>query len=153
MTAATVIQLLNSPDPQVRRWTCDILGNLAQYPATSISMAVVQAIPRQILEALLRGQDEDVVNSALYALNAITQCNKNAQAGLLPDLCPPSVQWLTPNVQYATRYIKSMLNHRKRKPVDVKVEVHVTVEVHRVVNNGWPCQNSRTTTKMGYTYY
>ncbi|KAJ7677104.1 armadillo-type protein [Mycena polygramma] len=128
ITAATVIQLLNSPDPQVRRWTCDMLGNLVQHSATS--MAVVQAIPRQTLEALLRGQDEDVVSSALYALNAITQCNKNAQAVLsrpiLAERGSTSVQWLNPDVQQATRYINSIVNPPKLKPVDV--------EVHRVVN-------------------
>lgn len=47
-----VAELLESPSKQIRRWTCHVLGNLADDHATAVS--VISVAPCVQLVALLR---------------------------------------------------------------------------------------------------
>ncbi|KAJ7479255.1 armadillo-type protein [Mycena latifolia] len=74
----SVGELLNSPDPLVRRWTCQTLGKLAHYEFTTT--AILRINPCLQLVPLLRDENLAVAESAAYALFWIAKSPEGAQA-------------------------------------------------------------------------
>ncbi|KAJ7438011.1 armadillo-type protein [Mycena galericulata] len=69
-----VPNLLASPDPEVRRWTCWMVGRLAYHESTA--PAILRDISCIALVSLLRRGDE----AAIYALSRISHWPDGAQA-------------------------------------------------------------------------
>ncbi|KAJ7479230.1 armadillo-type protein [Mycena latifolia] len=73
---------LNSTYREVRKWTCVLLGALAQH--TSISYAILNAkVPMELVFMLRHDEEQnEVIEAAAYALCVIASSPKGAQAAL-----------------------------------------------------------------------
>ncbi|KAF7350424.1 Armadillo repeat-containing protein 3 [Mycena venus] len=72
-----VLALLKSPSPEIRKWTCELVGNLAWHE--SIRAAVLALKPFKTLVSLLSDEDSEVVRLAVYALSQIARSLDGAQ--------------------------------------------------------------------------
>ncbi|KAF7350420.1 hypothetical protein MVEN_01347000 [Mycena venus] len=73
-----VSTLLESPSPQIRKWSCLLVRSLSSHGST---LAAVLALrPEKQLMTLLRDEDFRVVNGAVHALSQIAQSLDGAQA-------------------------------------------------------------------------
>ncbi|KAJ6613746.1 armadillo-type protein [Mycena sp. CBHHK59/15] len=123
-----VFQLLDSPDRDVVKSTCWMLGNIASRQA--LSAAVVQLYPCARLVSLLEHRDSNVQSFAMYALACISEMsdqgvNAVAEAKALDsDLWPPScvVSWFSP-----------------RRPVAAALLFVVAYEALEVAALQWAC--------------
>ncbi|KAJ7926258.1 armadillo-type protein [Mycena leptocephala] len=69
-------ELLDSPDPHLRRWTCQMLGHLARHKSTAVAVLVSE--PSVRLVSLLSDEDE-VIEASIYALCGITRWQEGAE--------------------------------------------------------------------------
>ncbi|KAJ7086559.1 armadillo-type protein [Mycena epipterygia] len=66
-----VCELLQSPIPKIRSWTCEMLGNLALH--VSVVDAILALKPCEQLATLLQDANSDVRESAVFALASISK--------------------------------------------------------------------------------
>ncbi|KAJ7877483.1 armadillo-type protein, partial [Mycena leptocephala] len=87
-TLVTTYELIESPNSQVRRSMCELLGNLAHHRSTAV--AVMGVNPSATLVSFLGGKDDDIIESAVYALYELTLWPDSARvvvsAGILDFL-------------------------------------------------------------------
>ncbi|KAJ7707336.1 armadillo-type protein [Mycena rosella] len=79
-----VAGLLQSPTPEVREWTCELLGELARHESTEVAILSIDPCPR--LVSLLRDENLEVVDAATYVLCRITQWPDGSQAAVEANL-------------------------------------------------------------------
>ncbi|KAJ7051423.1 armadillo-type protein [Mycena amicta] len=72
-----VMELLQAPASEVRKWTCWTVGNIAAHNSTS--MAVLEVNPCPQLVSLLQDQPIEVTEAAMFALSRIVFWQKGAQ--------------------------------------------------------------------------
>ncbi|KAJ6523396.1 armadillo-type protein [Mycena vulgaris] len=70
--------LLQLPEPRVREWTANMLGQLVGHETASA--AVLGMNPCHQLASLLRDENRDVIESAAYALYRIAKSSQGAQS-------------------------------------------------------------------------
>ncbi|KAJ7057361.1 armadillo-type protein [Mycena amicta] len=75
-----VMELLQHPASEVRRWTCWTVGSIAVTNSTSIAQVVLELNPCSQLVSLLRDQPVDVIEAAMYALSCIVSWQEGAVA-------------------------------------------------------------------------
>ncbi|KAJ7826840.1 armadillo-type protein [Mycena leptocephala] len=75
-----VTELLQSPQSEVRKWTCWTVGRFAKHESTA--MAVLGLKPCPQLVGLLRDQPVEVIEATMYALYEISSWSDGAQAAL-----------------------------------------------------------------------
>ncbi|KAF7356894.1 hypothetical protein MVEN_01025200 [Mycena venus] len=73
-----IVQMLGSPDPRPRSWSCSLLGRLASHESTA--PAILELKPCVQLTAFLHDDNLDVVREAMYALAQIARRIEGAQA-------------------------------------------------------------------------
>ncbi|KAF7356890.1 hypothetical protein MVEN_01024800 [Mycena venus] len=73
-----IVQMLWSPDPGPRSWSCSLLGRLASHESTA--PAILELTPCVQLTAFLHDKNSDVVREAMYALAQIARRTEGAQA-------------------------------------------------------------------------
>ncbi|KAJ6563032.1 armadillo-type protein [Mycena vulgaris] len=94
-------ELVQSPHTQVRKWTCQMIGNLARHDVTA--MHVSGRGPCGQLVSLLRDSSVDIVGSACRALAIITGRSDGLQAAVDVKLLvyvPGLLEW--PNAEIRT---------------------------------------------------
>ncbi|KAF8202692.1 armadillo-type protein [Mycena galopus ATCC 62051] len=72
-----VSEALLSPDAEVLKWTCEMLGNLVLLKCTSVAELSTELVAR--ITVLLGRKLDDVCQSALRLLWIISQCHHGAQ--------------------------------------------------------------------------
>ncbi|KAJ7895721.1 armadillo-type protein [Mycena leptocephala] len=75
-----VAELLQSPEAEVRKWTCWTVGSFARHESTAVAVLGLKPCPQ--LVGLLRDQPVKVVYNAMYALSQIAFWPDGAQAAL-----------------------------------------------------------------------
>ncbi|KAF7356891.1 hypothetical protein MVEN_01024900 [Mycena venus] len=73
-----IVQMLWSPDPRPRSWSCSLLGRLASHESTA--PAILELKPCVQLTDFLHDKNSDVVREAMYALAQIARRIEGAQA-------------------------------------------------------------------------
>lgn len=120
-------KLLESPQAQVRHWTCRILGHIALH--NSLVVAILRLKPCAQLVSMLRqvagflhrarfstsriisDEDSKVTENSLYALSSITQWPDGAQAALDAQMLDYLAELLaSPNPQ-VRRWTCRILGH------------------------------------------
>ncbi|KAF7350393.1 hypothetical protein MVEN_01344100 [Mycena venus] len=76
-----ILELLETPSRNIRRWACGLVGNLACHESTIV--AVLALKPFQTLVTLLSDEDSEVVDWAVYALSQIA--HSSSQIAHPPD--------------------------------------------------------------------
>ncbi|KAJ7355645.1 armadillo-type protein [Mycena albidolilacea] len=66
-----VLLLLKSPNPDTRRWACELVRRIASHEATAPAILELKPIPQ--LESLLQDSRRPICDSAISALEAIRQ--------------------------------------------------------------------------------
>ncbi|KAF7358477.1 hypothetical protein MVEN_00898200 [Mycena venus] len=66
-----ILELLESPNPEVQRLNCMLVGNLAAHESTAPAILKLKLCPQ--LVSLLRNQDSSVISNATYALSQIAR--------------------------------------------------------------------------------
>ncbi|KAJ6523397.1 armadillo-type protein [Mycena vulgaris] len=72
-----VTRLIQSPNMDVRRWTGEILGRLADLDATATTGAISVA---NLVSSLLHDENFQIIHSAVYTLYKLTKSAQGAQA-------------------------------------------------------------------------
>ncbi|KAJ7079841.1 armadillo-type protein [Mycena epipterygia] len=91
-----VMDLLESPDSEIRRWTCKIVGNLVFHE--SLAGAIMTRTLCVKLVSLLDDKDIQVVEGAVYALAQITRWPDGAQRSVAANILDHLVELLeSPN--------------------------------------------------------
>ncbi|KAJ7355546.1 armadillo-type protein [Mycena albidolilacea] len=72
-----VLPLLESPNPDTRRWACELSGNLASHKSTA--PAILKSNPSVLLVSLL-GDEDSLVPWVTYALSQIARWEEGAKA-------------------------------------------------------------------------
>ncbi|KAJ7182506.1 armadillo-type protein [Mycena crocata] len=75
-----IARLLESPNAEVRRWTCWIVARIAAHEPNVVT--ILRAIPCQRLVSLLENDNIEVVVGAIYAISQITAWPEGAQAAV-----------------------------------------------------------------------
>ncbi|KAF7356746.1 hypothetical protein MVEN_01009600 [Mycena venus] len=73
-----ISRLLELSHTQIRRWTCNLVGNLASHASTG--PAILALKPCELLVPLLSDKDTGIIESATYALSRIAEWLKGAEA-------------------------------------------------------------------------
>ncbi|KAF7359744.1 hypothetical protein MVEN_00699100 [Mycena venus] len=77
-TLDVVLELLDSFSPEIQKWTCNLVGNLASFESTA--PAVLMLKPWVQLVTLLRDNESEVAKNATYALSCISRWLDGAEA-------------------------------------------------------------------------
>ncbi|KAJ7850571.1 armadillo-type protein [Mycena leptocephala] len=75
-----VVELLESPQSGVRKWTCWTVGRFAKHESTAVAILRLKPCPQ--LVGLLRDQPVEVIEAAMYALYEISSWPDGVQAAL-----------------------------------------------------------------------
>ncbi|KAJ7652246.1 armadillo-type protein, partial [Mycena rosella] len=100
--------LLKSPTPQVRRWTCRIIGHIALHKSRA---SILRLNPCSMLVSFLSDVNVQLRESAIYALSWLTQWPEGAQAAVTAKVLqylPALLQYRKPHV---TKWLRRMLKH------------------------------------------
>ncbi|KAJ7034828.1 armadillo-type protein [Mycena alexandri] len=112
----TVLSLLKSPEVGVRRWSSQILGELAVHPSTREAVLAVQ--PCAHLAALLGDRDLDDIEGACFALSQISRDLDGArgvlEAGAL-DLLQQLLKSPEAGVKWTSEILFRLALHRSRR--------------------------------------
>ncbi|KAF7360421.1 hypothetical protein MVEN_00772200 [Mycena venus] len=109
-----VLALLKSSSPEIRRWACSQVGELARHESTLPTMLESKACVG--LVSLLCDTHSDVVQSALYVLTDIAQKLEGAEAivkAKVLDNVPESTESSCLEVREQTCILIGMLVHHK----------------------------------------
>ncbi|KAJ7850574.1 armadillo-type protein [Mycena leptocephala] len=75
-----VVELLESPQSEVRKWTCGTVGRFAEHESTAVAILGLKPCPQ--LVGLLCDQPVEVVEGAMFALSQIVFWPDGAQVAL-----------------------------------------------------------------------
>ncbi|KAJ7488353.1 armadillo-type protein [Mycena latifolia] len=91
-----VSELLKSPNDHTRRWTCKMLAHLSFNKSTA--SLIFRMKPCERLPSLLRDGNTYVVENAIFALAAITECREGSEAAVNEGLLDGVIELLdSPN--------------------------------------------------------
>ncbi|KAJ7479166.1 armadillo-type protein [Mycena latifolia] len=80
----SLVELLASPHPGVRKWTCELLAQLTRYEIALLAILRLEVCPQLVF--FLRDEDPRVIASAAKALNGIARSAKGARAVFNADV-------------------------------------------------------------------
>ncbi|KAF7354159.1 hypothetical protein MVEN_01103500 [Mycena venus] len=119
-----VLELLGSPNSDVRKWTCRLVGNLAEHKSTAPS--ILELKPSAPLVSLLRDPDSDVISSATYTLAQISRWLDGPHAVIEANALEHIIDLLeSPNPQVrelACQLVGSLACHESTAPVILEIK-------------------------------
>ncbi|KAJ6614751.1 armadillo-type protein [Mycena sp. CBHHK59/15] len=121
-----LVTLLQSPDREVVRWTCRVLGNMALEG--SLIQQIIDADPSVPLVSLLSRGDIGLQAATLYALHNIASSSESgARAVVYANVLPPFASLLESvdkdSLTSACMLIGSIASHKNLLPSLLSVEV------------------------------
>ncbi|KAJ7920864.1 armadillo-type protein [Mycena leptocephala] len=132
-----VAELLLSPNEEVRRWTCGMLGKLARHENTM--PAILSVNPCQPLVSLLRqvqiiGRNLAVMESAAQTLYRITRSPEGAQAAVDANLLDCVAKLLESPSEEIRKWTHVMLGQLARHETTTRAVVRYLVSLLRRVS-------------------
>ncbi|KAJ7203942.1 armadillo-type protein [Mycena rebaudengoi] len=124
---AHVLKFLKSPKPELRQWTCLLVGNLAHHKATT--SVILKINPYVTLLSFLGDEDYAVVQPAVRALAQAAFWLGGAQALLQAKVQDHVLKWLeSPNQvlrKWACHLVGNIARHRVTVYAMLEISPHV----------------------------
>ncbi|KAF7350456.1 hypothetical protein MVEN_01351100 [Mycena venus] len=121
-----VLELLESSSPTTRKWTCQLVGNVASHQSTFGDVLALK--PFKNIASLLSDEDSGVINGAVIALSQISEWRGGAraivEAGAL-DRVSELLKSSRHNIRkYACELVGSLASHDSTRATVLALKTH-----------------------------